>query len=360
MDPSGSISGILNPHLLVVFYSIVHVPSAGVMASAFVMLLLIMCSAVMAASEIAFFSISAAELDELRDSEDRTDVRLAKLLERPKYLLSTILISNNLVNIGVIVISYFIITNVLTFEDVDLGVFIFPKGLFDFIVNVFVVTFFLVLFGEAIPKVYATHNKLPIARSVSGLFTFLNKLLSPINFLLVNSTAVIEKRIKRHNAEIDIDEINKAIDITVDNKASKNDVKMLKGIVHFGNITVRQVMRPRMDVAAADVEWDFLKLISFVKENGYSRLPVFKESIDNIQGVLYIKDLLEHIHQGKDFQWQKLIREALHTPETKKIDDLLREFQETRKHLAIVVDEFWRYIRNSNIRRYCRGSNWRY
>jgi putative hemolysin len=212
--------------------------------------------------------------------------------------------------------------------------------LFDFIVNVIIVTFFLVLFGEAIPKVYATHNKLPIARSVSGLFTFLNKLLSPINYLLVNSTAVIEKRIKRHNAEIDIDEINKAIDITVDNKASKNDVKMLKGIVHFGNITVRQVMRPRMDVAAADVEWDFLKLISFVKENGYSRLPVFKESIDNIQGVLYIKDLLEHIHQGKDFQWQKLIREALHTPETKKIDDLLREFQETRKHLAIVVDEF--------------------
>jgi putative hemolysin len=121
---------------------------------------------------------------------------------------------------------------------------------------------------------------------VSGLFTFLNKLLSPINYLLVNSTAVIEKRIKRHNAEIDIDEINKAIDITVDNKASKNDVKMLKGIVHFGNITVRQVMRPRMDVAAADVEWDFLKLISFVKENGYSRLPVFKESIDNIQGCI--------------------------------------------------------------------------
>lgn len=340
MDPSGSISGILNPHLLVVIYSIVHVPSSGVMASAFVMLLLIMCSAVMAASEIAFFSISAAELDELKESEERSDQRLVKLLERPKYLLSTILIGNNLINIGVIVISYFIITNVFSFEDVDLGFFVLPKGVFDFIVNVIIVTFFLVLFGEAIPKVYATHNKLPIARSVSGLFTFLNKFLSPVNYLLVNSTAVIEKRIKRHNAEIDIDEINKAIDITVDNKSSKNDVKMLKGIVHFGNITVRQVMRPRMDVAAADVEWDFLKLISFVKENGYSRLPVFKESIDNIQGVLYIKDLLEHIHQGKDFQWQKLIREALHTPETKKIDDLLREFQETRKHLAIVVDEF--------------------
>ena len=137
----------------------------------------------MAASEIAFFSISAAELDELKESEERSDQRLVKLLERPKYLLSTILIGNNLINIGVIVISYFIITNVFSFEDVDLGFFVLPKGVFDFIVNVIIVTFFLVLFGEAIPKVYATHNKLPIARSVSGLFTFLNKIKSHDFFL---------------------------------------------------------------------------------------------------------------------------------------------------------------------------------
>jgi len=304
------------------------------------MLVLIGCSAVMAASEIAFFSITAAELGELKESEEDADLRLAKLLERPRYLLSTILIINNLVNIGVIVISYFIITTVFNFQDINVGSFVIPKGFFDFLINIFVVTFFLVLFGEAIPKVYATHNKLVIAKRVSGLFNFMNKLLKPINYLLVNSTVVIEKRIKRHNAEIDIDEINKAIDITVDNKESKNDVKMLKGIVHFGNITVRQVMRQRMDVAAADVEWNFEQLIGYVKENGYSRLPVYKESIDNIQGVLYIKDLLEHLYQKSDFGWQKLIREALHTPETKKIDDLLREFQATRKHLAVVVDEF--------------------
>lgn len=294
----------------------------------------------MSASEIAFFSISEVERDELSDSDSPTEVRVAKLLARPKYLLSTILIANNLVNIGIIVVSYYIITNLFTFQDVSVGSFILPKGVFDFLVNIIIVTFFLVLFGEAIPKVYAATNKIGMAKLTGGILSALSKLLYPINYVLVNSTSVIEKRIKKYSAEIDIEEINKAIDITVENKDSKNEVQMLKGIVHFGNITVRQIMRPRMNVAAADVSWDFETLLNYVKENGYSRLPVYEESIDNIQGVLYIKDLLEHLYQKKEFGWQKLIREALHTPETKKIDDLLREFQSSHKHLAVVVDEF--------------------
>ncbi len=340
MDPS-DLAGILKtlPYPTI-FLAIVNIPSPGVFISLFVMLLLVGCSAVMSASEVAFFSISNAEKEEMKDSDEPSDKNLSKMLSKPKYLLSTILLANNLVNIGVIVISYFIISSVFTFQDINFGFFILPKEGLDLIVNIFVVTFLLVLFGEAIPKVYATHNKIGVAKAVLPIFVFMNKLFFPINYLLVNSTSVIEKRIKRHNAEIDIDEINKAIEITVENKESNNDVKMLKGIVHFGNTTVRQVMKPRTEVTAADAEWNFEELLRFVQEHGYSRLPVYNESLDNIVGVLYLKDILEHIHQKKDFGWTKLVREALHTPETKKIDDLLREFQATKKHLAVVVDEF--------------------
>jgi putative hemolysin len=315
-------------------------PSAGVIISCFVGFFLVLCSALMSGSEIAFFSISNVERDELRESEDDSDKRVIKLLDKPRYLLSTILIGNNVVNIGVIVISYFIITSVFNFRDVNIGSFMIPKTVFDFLINVLIVTFFLVLFGEAIPKVYASHNKIKIARFMAGFFINLNRLFYPLNYVLVSSTLVIEKRIKRHNAEIDIDEINKAIEITVDNKESGNEVKMLKGIVHFGNLTVKQIMRQRMEVAAADITWDYEELLNYVRDQGYSRIPVYSENIDQIQGVLYVKDLLEHINQSKTFGWQKLIRDPLHAPENKKIDDMLREFQETRTHLAIVVDEF--------------------
>ncbi len=340
MDPgdlAGNLSTLPNYTLIL---AVVNFPPLGVIISFFVVLLLIGCSALMSSSEVALFSISNAEKDELKESDETADKRLFSLISKPKYLLSTILLANNLVNIGVIVISYYIISSVFNFQNIDFGLFVLPKEGFEFLVNIFVVTFFLVLFGEAIPKVYATHNKMGVAYTVIPVFLFLNKIFFPINYLLVNSTSVIEKRIKRHSAEIDIEEINKAIEITVENKESKNDIKMLKGIVHFGNTTVKQVMKPRTAVAAVDAEWNFDELLQFVKEQGYSRLPVYRESLDNIVGVLYLKDILEHIHQKNDFGWIKLVREALHTPETKKIDDLLREFQATKKHLAVVVDEF--------------------
>jgi putative hemolysin len=315
-------------------------PSISVIISGLIGFILVFCSGLMSGSEIAFFSITNAERDELRENESPADKRVIKLLDRPRYLLSTILISNNVVNIGVIIISYFIITSLFNFHDVTISSFTIPKSAFDFLTNVLIVTFFLVLFGEAIPKVYASHNKMKIARTMAGVFIFLNRVYYPFNYVLVSSTLVIERRIKRHNAEMDIEEINKAIDITVEDKESGNEVKMLKGIVHFGNLTVKQVMRQRMEVAAADITWDYEHLLDYVREVGYSRIPVYSESLDHVQGVLYIKDLLEHINQGKDFGWQKLIRDPLHAPETKKIDDMLREFQETRKHLAVVVDEF--------------------
>lgn len=339
MDPS--LSGhLLYSCLTVPIHNLVNPPSPGVIISCIVGFLLVFCSGLMSGAEIAFFSITNAEREELRESEDDADMRVLKLLDKPRYLLSTILIGNNVVNIGVIVISYFIITSVFNFQDVAFGSFIIPKSAFDFLINVLIVTFFLVLFGEAVPKVYASHNKMKIAKAVAGLFIILNRIFYPLNYVLVSSTSVIERSIKRHNEEMDIEEINKAIEITVENKETGNDIRMLKGIVHFGHLTVKQIMRQRMEVAAADITWDYEELLNYVREVGYSRIPVYNENIDQIEGVLYVKDLLEHINQDKAFGWQKLIRAPLHTPETKKIDDMLREFQETRKHLAIVVDEF--------------------
>ena len=326
--------------LHIILQSLVNAPTTSVFLANFIILILIFCSAVMSASEIAYFSLSNVEVDALRESEDATDNRVGELLDKPRYLLSTILISNNLVNIGVVVTSYYVTKRMFNFQDYIIGDFMLHGYVVEFIWNVLIVTFFLVLFGEATPKVYATHNKIKIARAMSGFFSVLIKLMQPVNAVLIGATQSLEKRLKRHNAEIDIEEINKAIEITVEKKESKHDAKLLKGIVHFGNIMVKQVMRPRTDVVSIDYDFNFNELMAFVKENGYSRYPVFKQNPDNVVGVLNIKDLIEHLNQDGSFGWQSMVREPFFVPETKKIDDLLREIQQNRKHLAVVVDEY--------------------
>lgn len=309
-----------------------------------IIFVLIVCSALMSSSEIAFFSLTGAEVEQLKESDDATDKRVVLLLDRPRYLLSTMLVANNLVNIGVVVTSYFVTRgffDMVQLPDVwSIGTVEIPRYGVEFVWNVVVVTFILVLFGEATPKIFATHNKLKIARAMSGVFVVLNKFFSPLNFLLVGSTRALEKKLKRYNTEIDIEEINKAIEITVETKDSKQDARLLKGIVYFGNIVVKQVMRPRTEVAAIDSELNFKELMDFVKEMGYSRFPVYKENLDTVIGVLNVKDLLTNMDQPANFEWQTLVREPLFVPESKKIDDLLREIQENRKHLAVVVDEF--------------------
>jgi putative hemolysin len=325
---------------LILHQSLVNTPTTAILIANLIILILIVCSAIMSASEIAFFSLSNVEIDALRQSEDTSDNRVGKLLDRPRYLLSTILISNNLVNIGVVVTSYYVTKKMFNFHDYMIGSFILPGYILEFFWNVLIVTFFLVLFGEATPKVYATHNKVKIARAMSRVFQWLMRFLEPVNYILVESTKVLEKKLKKYNTEIDIDEINKAIEITVEKKESKQDAKLLKGIVHFGNIMVKQVMRPRTEVVAVDYDFNFKELMAFVKENGYSRYPVYKQNHDNVVGVLNIKDLIEHVNQDETFGWQSMVREPFFVPETKKIDDLLREIQQNRKHLAVVVDEY--------------------
>lgn len=309
-----------------------------------IILVLISCSALFSSSEIAYFSLTRAEVEELNESDDAADKRVAALLERPRYLLSTLLVANNMVNIGVVVTSYFVTRGIFDWlqlgEHIEVLGFLIPRYGIEFVWNVVVVTFILVLFGEATPKIFATHNKLKIARGMSRALTVLNRLFSPLNFILVGSTRTLEKRLKRYNTEIDIEEINKAIEITVEGKESKQDAKLLKGIVFFGNIVVKQIMRPRREVSAIDSELNFHELMEFIREMGYSRYPVYKENIDTVIGVLNIKDLLAHTGEPANFEWQKLVREPFFVPESKKIDDLLREIQENRKHLAVVVDEF--------------------
>lgn len=318
----------------------INAPTTAVWVANGIILLLIACSALMSASEVAFFSLTRPEIDELRESDNEVENRIARLLDHPRYLLSTILLTNNLVNIGIVITSYYVTRQIFNFTDIHIGLTVIKGSMIEFTWNVVVVTFILVLFGEATPKVFATYNKIQIARAMSGAFVVLNKLYWPVNFLLVGSTRFLEKRLKRHNNEVDIDEINKAIEITVEKKESKQDARLLKGIVHFGNITVKQIMHPRTTVAAIDYNLDFEELMGYVREMGYSRYPVYKENLDQIVGVLNVKDLLEHLNQDKTFGWQSMIRDPFFVPESKKIDDLMREIQQNRKHLAVVVDEY--------------------
>jgi len=324
----------------ILLQAFINAPTPAVFVANFAIVILIFFSAIFSASEIAFFSLTNVEIDTLKESDDVTDNRTAELLERPRYLLSTILITNNLVNIGVIITAYFVTRMMFNFHDVQVFNFIIPGFVLQFIWNILVVSFCLVLFGEATPKVYATHNKLKIARRMSGIFLLMVKFFQPVNYVLVSSTQFLEKRLKKYNTEIDIEEINKAIEITVEEKESKQDAKMLKGIVHFGNIMVKQVMRPRGEIAYVNEDMNFKELMDAIRETGYSRYPVCKDNPDNLIGVLNIKDLVENLNQNDSFGWQKLIREPFFVPETKRIDDLLREIQQNRKHLAIVVDEY--------------------
>ena len=295
-----------------------------------ILLLLLVASALISGSEVAFFSLSPAQLDELRDSEDKSELRVKKLLERPRLLLATILISNNFVNVSIIILFNFLMVQLLPdFSEEIIAV-----------VNAALLTPILVFFGEVSPKVFATQNNLFLAKTTARFFTVLRGLTYPLGWLLVKSGLLMEKRFERFNHEIDLEEIEKAIDLSTSDGTSQEDVEMLKGIVHFGNTTVKQIMVPRIDIVAVKLSYSFKEILDLVRDSGYSRMPVYEETIDKIEGVLYLNDLIEHVDKGEDFAWQTLVREPFFVPEAKKIDDLLREIQENRKHQAIVVDEY--------------------
>lgn len=294
--------------------------------------LLICISALVSGAEVAFFSLKKADLEEMQEHGDEKDLRVLKLLEKPKYLLAGLLIGNNLVNITIVILSYY-----LTFKQVNFG----GSQVVVLFVQTIAVTFLLVMFGEVVPKVYASANNQKTTKTTAAFIVFMLWFFNPFSWFLVAGTDIIDKRFKQRTQQVSMDELNQAIEMTYDEAPENPEEKdILKGIVNFGNISVKQVMIPRQDIQAISMDMDFVSLKVTVAEWGYSRIPVYTESLDHIEGILYLKDLLAHMDELATFHWQSLLRKPFFVPEKKRIDDLFRDFQTKHTHMAIVVDEY--------------------
>ncbi|WP_407277085.1 gliding motility-associated protein GldE [Tenacibaculum maritimum] len=293
-----------------------------------VLLALLISSALISGTEVAFFSISQTNLNQLSEETKGKSVVL-ELLERPKKLLATILITNNFINILI----------VLLFSSLGELLFAEFSTTIKFLIEVVLITFLILLFGEVLPKVYATRKSVEFASFMSKPIHFLNKLLTPLSIPLISLTNIIEDRLGNKNNNLSVEKLSEALELTSDHTTTKDEQKILEGIVTFGNTETVQIMKPRTDVFALCDDESYEGILNKILKNGYSRNPVYAENIDNIIGVLYAKDLLAHLDK-KDFQWQQLLRKPFFVPENKKLDDLLSEFQEKKNHLAIVVDEY--------------------
>ncbi len=294
----------------------------------FVISFLIICSALISGSEVAFFSIDPKKWNK---KEEKISYKLiGKLLEKPNKLLATILIANNFVNVGIIILSTYITSNVFNFESAPI---------LKFIIQVVVVTFLLLMLGELIPKVFANQNPLKFARIMAHPLMFLNKLFYPLSSVLVHSTSFIEKRFNSKGYNISVDDLSNVLDIAGENDTNIEEKRILRSIVEFGNIQVKEIMKSRVDVTAFSINTSFDEVKKEIIKSGYSRTPVYSESFDKIKGILYIKDLLPHL-DTTEFEWKTILRSPFFVPEGKMIDDLMREFQQKKIHLAIVVDEY--------------------
>jgi gliding motility-associated protein GldE len=292
----------------------------------------LLIAALASASEAAFFSFDADDLERLRQHNDKRERNIASLLSKPQQLFGTIIIVNTLAKAGAIAGATLLMWTLTETQN--------PTS-FIVALLIFSITFGLALFGEIIPKVYAKQNNLRIVKSFVQVWRVLIFVCKPISIPFLAWSNVIENQFKKKGYFTTVDEINQALDLAAGNDESSIDEKeILKGIVNFGTLTVKQIMRSRMDLHAADIDLSFAQLMDYVSKSGFSRIPVYRESLDRIEGVLYIKDLLPFMEQGNTFEWQRLLRPGFFVPETKKIDALLKDFQEKRVHIALVVDEY--------------------
>ena len=297
-----------------------------------VIVVLLFASACMSASEVALFSLSPTQLRDLKERGGVSGQRVLDLLAKPRRLLATILVLNNFALVGITVLSTIVMTGLFDFQHM-------PDYLV-FIIQVVAVTFVMLLLGEVIPKVYATGNAMRVAQWMSGPLVTLRVIVSPINEALIRSTSFIEKRYRKRGAQnIGVDALGHALELTKDASTTMSEQKILRGIVKFGAIETRQVMRPRMEVIAFDKELTFAQVIASIVESGFSRVPVYEDTFDKVIGVLHIKDVLPHL-DTPDFDWLTLLRTPYFIPENKKLDSLLKEFQSKKVHLAVVVDEY--------------------
>ena len=292
--------------------------------------LLLLASAFASGSEIAFFSLSPTDLSALDPERNGRDNNIQQLREDSERTLATILITNNFVNVMIIMVCNYMFGNLIDFGS---------AVVLQFLCITVLLTFLLLLFGEIMPKVYSRQNPLKFCRLVVPGILFCRKLFWPIETILIKSGIVAEKFIKKENHVLSVDDLEQALELT-DKDDIKDEQTMLKGIIRFGDETAKEIMTSRQDIVDIDIRSSFSEVIKSIIENNYSRIPVYQDNTDNIRGVLYIKDLLPHLGKSDSFRWQSLIRPPYFVPETKKIDDLLRDFQENKVHIAIVVDEF--------------------
>jgi gliding motility-associated protein GldE len=295
------------------------------------MFILLFCSALVSAAEVAYFSLTTKDLEDCSREHPSQAQIISSLLQKPKKLLATLLVANNFINIGVVILFSFIGRNL--FESIT-------SPLLKFILEVIVVTFLILLFGEVLPKIYASRNNVKFARFFAFPLSILDKLLSPISLPMRSITIYLHEKLgNKQKSNFSVDQLSQALELTSSEDTSNDEQKILEGIVSFGNTDTKQVMSPRIDIFALEINESFEEILPKITEKGFSRIPVYKDNIDQIEGVLFVKDLIPHINK-KTFDWKTLLREPFFVPENKKLDNLLKDFQSMKSHLAIVVDEY--------------------
>ena len=291
---------------------------------------LLFCSAIVSGAEVALFSLSQKDIDETLQENVSKGKIISDLLEKPKKLLATLLVANNFINIGVVILFSFVGKNLFAAV---------TSPVLKFILEVIVVTFLLLLFGEVLPKVYASRNNIKFAKLIAYPLAGLDKLLSPVSLPMRKITIYLHDKLGKQKTNFSVNQLSQALELTDSDETSSDEQKILEGIVSFGNTDTKQVMSPRIDIFALEIDESFSVICPKIIEKGYSRIPVYRDNIDQIEGVLFVKDLLPHINTS-EFDWKSLVREPFFVPENKKLDNLLKDFQSMKSHLAIVVDEY--------------------
>ena len=307
----------------------INAPDFKIVIGFFALILLLIGSALISASEVAFFSFRPEEIEALKAKRDRKSKAVLKLYNNPEKLLSTILVANNTINIAIVLLAALLSSKMFDISS---------EPVMGFIINVVVITFLLLFFGEVMPKVYASRNHTTIALFMVYPISFLEKVFRPVTYLLIFSSSFVKKKTGTRRSNISMIDLSDALELTSDDPSE--DKKILKGIVNFGNINVSAIMCSRTDVTAIDIKWGFDMIVPVIISSGYSRIPVYSGSFDSVKGILYAKDVLPYTNNPGNFKWQALLRPPYFVPETKKINDLLKEFQTRKIHMAIVIDEY--------------------
>ncbi|MCX6325113.1 MAG: gliding motility-associated protein GldE [Bacteroidia bacterium] len=307
----------------------VSAPDIKIIIGLLILIILLLGSALMSASEVAYFSFRPEDIEKFKTNKSKQSKTAMKLYNNPEKLLSTVLVANNTINIAIVFLAAYLSSRMFDFR---------TEPLLGFIINAVVITFLLLFFGEVIPKVYASRNHIAVAHLMAYPLTALEKIFHPVTSLLIFSSSFVKKRTGTRRSNISMDDLSDALELTSDD--FNEDEKILKGIVNFGNIKASAIMCPRIDVTAIDIKSGFDKIVPAIINSGFSRIPVYSGSFDTVKGILYAKDVLPYTNNPGSFKWQALLRPPYFVPETKKINDLLKEFQTKKIHMAVVIDEY--------------------